>query len=475
MSAITQFVLFSVIGSAANSICKIGLLFLPFIGLDMITLKKNKVEMEKWISELNKKKPWITQTYLSGIQTLPIGLLFSLWPSSFFVAYISLPMESGGSGLGQGKQEWTMSIFIRKKHFTHIRDSIQTQMISFSVEEDCVEPNKFYKTMVRLVDKHQIESGVQSSLLGEKEKEENESPSKPAVNTVQSLWYNGYITLLHNLIARLYKKPVKKEKCDDDSMDLEKGTNTLFKTKYEKTYDTYDSAHEACKHMLQDVKTISRIWFESDCWSRDGLIEEIQIRHLTQHLSQQNTQQLQAVSNILRVAMDRPNECFYPSTTCFVYGPPSTGKSTLGYLLAALTGGVVCDSFSLTKPGYQLTRLFQLTKPDQPLIVVMNEFDKLLIKLIQGGLTIPQNKSVDSQIDINNPKEQINNWFDNLRYQVPNGHQLIVLLTSNTPLPKLQEILDDPSLLRRGRIDGMVTLQQIVSEQRPFLQESEFL
>ena len=129
---------------------------------------------------------------------------------------------------------------------------------------------------------------------------------------------------------------------------------------------------------------------------------------------------------------------------CYIHGVTSSGKSTLALLLAKELSGSICKTFNPTDPGDNLELLYNCVSPtkNNPLIVVMEEIDGIIMKLTEG---IKQHKTIP--INIKN-KSDWNTFFDDLKILYP---YVIFLMTSNVPIDKINEI--DPSYLRPGRID----------------------
>ena len=63
--------------------------------------------------------------------------------------------------------------------------------------------------------------------------------------------------------------------------------------------------------------------------------------------------------------------------TVFLHGPPGTGKSMIGVLLAETMGGVYCNTLKPWEPGDTLGSLHSQVEPsaEKPLIVCFDEFD----------------------------------------------------------------------------------------------------
>ncbi len=132
----------------------------------------------------------------------------------------------------------------------------------------------------------------------------------------------------------------------------------------------------------------------------------------------------------------------------FIHGPPNTGKSIIGLLLAEYYGGNYSNTFSPWQPGNFLTDLtdeIELVR-EKPLIVAFDEVDVALLRIHES--TIPDHKNIPTLIQ---DKTGWNRFLDN--FQRGLFPYLILLMTSNRP-PEFINTLD-PSYLRKGRVDGI--------------------
>lgn len=129
-----------------------------------------------------------------------------------------------------------------------------------------------------------------------------------------------------------------------------------------------------------------------------------------------------------------------------IYGPPNTGKTTIGILLAKQLNGSYCNSFKPWLPNCTLSQLYTIVEPSEenPLIIAMDEFDVPLFN-IHNGLIKPNEKMSTSMID----KCGWNTFFDDIqRGMYP---YLIVLLTTNKSPEFINEL--DTCYIRSGRVD----------------------
>jgi hypothetical protein len=129
-----------------------------------------------------------------------------------------------------------------------------------------------------------------------------------------------------------------------------------------------------------------------------------------------------------------------------IYGPPNTGKSTIGILLAKQINGSYCNSFKPWLPNCTLSQLYTIVEPSEenPLIIAIDEFDVPLFN-IHNGFIKPNEKMSTSMID----KCGWNTFFDDIqRGMYP---YLIVLLTTNKSPEFMNEL--DTCYIRNGRVD----------------------
>ena len=139
------------------------------------------------------------------------------------------------------------------------------------------------------------------------------------------------------------------------------------------------------------------------------------------------------------------------AVTIFLYGPPCTGKSILGLLLADAYGSSYCNAFSPWEPGDTIGCLMDEVEPtkDKPLIIVWEEIDGPLALIHKG---IEPHKNIP--ILVRN-KSSWNTLLDKIQLGIyPN---VILLLTSNMPITKINQLMDE-SYLRPGRMDIITSL-----------------
>jgi len=128
-----------------------------------------------------------------------------------------------------------------------------------------------------------------------------------------------------------------------------------------------------------------------------------------------------------------------------ICGPPGTGKSMIGLLLANQYRSMFCNSLKPWQPGDTLASLYSEIEPpsDSPIIVGFDEVDNTIAAVAAG---IPSHKSLTIQIQ---DKSGWNSFFDAIqRGLYPN---IIIVLTSNRSAEYIRSI--DPSYIREKRVD----------------------
>ena len=141
------------------------------------------------------------------------------------------------------------------------------------------------------------------------------------------------------------------------------------------------------------------------------------------------------------------------TATVLLHGPPGTGKSMLGLLLAANFSSSFCNTLRPWQPGDSIGSLYSEIEPTavRPLVVVFDEIDSAFIKIHNGTI-----KSHDViPIAVQN-KQGWNHMLDEIqRFMFPH---LIVILTTNVK----PEAMCDQSFVRPGRINMTFELEKTI-------------
>jgi hypothetical protein len=132
-------------------------------------------------------------------------------------------------------------------------------------------------------------------------------------------------------------------------------------------------------------------------------------------------------------------------TVAYIHGPPGTGKSMIGTLLAERLNGSICNTLKPWQPNDTFDMLYSEVEPtkNKPVILIFDEVDAALLK-IHAGIP-PHPKYPTMVLD----KEGWNGMLDEVqRNMYPN---FILLMTSNRGPDFVNSL--DLSYMREGRID----------------------
>lgn len=147
----------------------------------------------------------------------------------------------------------------------------------------------------------------------------------------------------------------------------------------------------------------------------------------------------------------------YKRGTFFIQGPPATGKSSIGYLLAKELKAPFTHQLDPTLPGDSIYRWIQNMNHDDdqnaPCILVIEEADTMIRKIHSGNVE----KNVNIPTDVHD-KTTWSNFLDDMVFYT----NVILILTSNTPKKVLDAL--DPSYLRKGRVSMVLEMTQSVLE-----------
>ena len=143
-------------------------------------------------------------------------------------------------------------------------------------------------------------------------------------------------------------------------------------------------------------------------------------------------------------------------TVVFLHGPPGSGKSMIGVMLARRLGAAYCNTLKPWQPGDTLADLYAEAEPtaEKPLVLAFDEFDGALMAIHVG---IPPHKAVPISIG---DKAGWNKFMDEIdRGMYPH---LLLVLTSNRDPAFIRAL--DPSYIREGRVDLTFAVQKLTEE-----------
>ena len=154
--------------------------------------------------------------------------------------------------------------------------------------------------------------------------------------------------------------------------------------------------------------------------------------------------QISIVENIKKLYQEKRTN----SVVIYIYGPPGSGKTSIGLIIAKEFKSHYYDGWKPLSEGNHFSGIYSHVNPDkeQPLIIVVNEIDTYIKKLDKQDPV----KDVERQFD---GKTDWNNFFDSVGMGLyPN---VIIIATGNSPASEF-----DRSLMRKGRFDIVVELEQ---------------
>lgn len=157
--------------------------------------------------------------------------------------------------------------------------------------------------------------------------------------------------------------------------------------------------------------------------------------------------QLDIAKKIIELAKARKKVNGSYGGTILINGPPGTGKTYIGKILAALLEASICPSFSPTREGDWFLNAYYTADPSkkEPFVLIMDEIDISAKKIMDG--TIKRSKEVNMVDD----KQSWNNLFD----RFPEYNNTFIIMTSNRSIGDFEGHGDlDQSLFRPGRADA---------------------
>lgn len=147
----------------------------------------------------------------------------------------------------------------------------------------------------------------------------------------------------------------------------------------------------------------------------------------------------------------------YKRGTFLLSGPPATGKSSVGYLLAKELKAPFSHQLDPTLPGDSIYRWIQNMSHDSdqnaPCILVIEEADTMIRKIHDGR--VYKNERIPTDV---HDKTTWSNFLDDMVFY----NNVILILTSNTPKKELDAL--DPAYLRKGRISMTFEMNKSVLE-----------
>jgi Cdc6-like AAA superfamily ATPase len=151
------------------------------------------------------------------------------------------------------------------------------------------------------------------------------------------------------------------------------------------------------------------------------------------------------------IIMESIKQIYYhkKNASIFISGPPGSGKSMIGFLLAKELNSKIVRTFNPTEPGDTMIQLIRDTEPDEqsPLIIMLDEADIMIRKITEH--LIQPHKNIPIMVY---DKISFNRFMDDMMFY----HNVILIMTSNEPKENIDAI--DNSFLRKGRIDESFTL-----------------
>ena len=175
-------------------------------------------------------------------------------------------------------------------------------------------------------------------------------------------------------------------------------------------------------------------------YARTGTFSNPWFRRRERDISDQPTpHQAEVVAAI--VAHQKKNR----HTVVYLYGPPRTGKSMIGVLVANEYASTLCNTLKPWQPGDDIAVLHSEVEPSQnkPVVLVFDEIDSAIIKIHEG--IAPHSKipiAVADKAGWNHMLDEI----DRRMYQ-----DMIIIMTSNRGPDFIRSLC--PSYIRPGRVN----------------------
>ena len=186
--------------------------------------------------------------------------------------------------------------------------------------------------------------------------------------------------------------------------NLTEETKDEDKTLFEQGWKPPQATHESKIEIYERYGKFGRTWFRK----RSREAKDVPMG-----------QQASIVDNVIEDYMKRRH------TVAFIHGPPGTGKSMIGILVANKFSSSFCNSLKPWQPGDTLGCLLSEVEPtaQKPHIIVFDEIDSVLLKIHEG---IPPHKTVPTVVS------DKSGW-SLMFYGIQRGFypNIIVIITSN--------------------------------------------
>ena len=158
-----------------------------------------------------------------------------------------------------------------------------------------------------------------------------------------------------------------------------------------------------------------------------------------------------------QIIVDEIKLYFHKHRFCvaYIYGPPQTGKSMVGILVASQLGGVFCNTLKPWQPGDSLGMLYTDVEPkvNKPLVIVFDEFDSTILRIHEN--TIQPHKHLPTSII---DKSGWNHTLDEIQRGM---YQDVILILTSNKSPDFINALDT-SYIRQGRVDKTFSMVKII-------------
>ena len=173
-------------------------------------------------------------------------------------------------------------------------------------------------------------------------------------------------------------------------------------------------------------------------------------------------EQMDVAKNFIKMANLSKTNGFPFNYIGLVTGPPGTGKSVLGEIIALAVKGVLCTTYNPTMYGHSINTVLKVAGPTgkRPVVLVLNEVDQWYTYPKELAAAKPSDW-LTRDVDPVNPKTTSNAFFDKLAW-IDN---LIVVITTNKTSDELDDIDGFGSLFRPGRVSGRFEMQTVVADE----------